>query len=75
MAVQNAPLPVGSDHDMLCFETLTLAPIDSNLIVMDLLDSTERGWLNRYHARVFETHGAKLTDTDKKWLRAVTASL
>ena len=75
VAVQQASLPAGSDRDMLCFETLTLAPIDTNLIAVDLLNGPEFDWLNRYHARVFEVHGAKLKDTDRAWLRSVTAPL
>ncbi len=75
VAVQQATLPTGSDRDMLCFETLTLAPIDANLIAVDLLNSPEVDWLNQYHARVFKVHGAKLKDIDRAWLRSVTALL
>ena len=75
VTVQQASLPASSERDMLCFETLTLAPIDANLIAMDLLTNPERDWLNRYHARVFEVHGAKLNDADREWLHSVTAPL
>ena len=75
VTVQQASLPVGSERNMLCFETLTLAPIDANLIAVDLLNNPERDWLNRYHAQVFEVHGAKLNDADREWLSAVTAPL
>ena len=75
VAVQQASLPEDSDRDMLCFETLTLAPIDANLVAVDLLDNPERDWLNRYHKRVFKFHGAKLKETDRAWLRSVTAPL
>ena len=68
VAVQQTSLPASSERDMLCFETLTLAPIDANLIAVDLLTNPERDWLNRYHARVFEVHGAKLNDADSEWL-------
>ncbi|HEX3954087.1 MAG TPA: aminopeptidase P family protein, partial [Stellaceae bacterium] len=40
------------ERDMLCFETLTLAPIDRTLIARDLLTPAEITWLNTYHARV-----------------------
>ena len=75
VTVQQASLPASSERDMLCFETLTLAPIDANLIAVDLLTNPERDWLNRYHARVFEVHGAKLNDADSEWLHLVTAPL
>ncbi len=75
VTVQQASLPAGSERDMLCFETLTLAPIDVNLIAADLLTNPERDWLNGYHARVFEIHSAKLDDADREWLHSVTAPL
>ncbi|MBN06434.1 MAG: X-Pro aminopeptidase [Rhodospirillaceae bacterium] len=75
VTVRKAALTADSNGDMLCFETLTLAPIDANLIAVDLLTNMERDWLNRYHAQVFEAHGAKLNDADREWLHSVTAPL
>ena len=43
-----------AEREMLGFETLTLAPIDRNLIEPSLLDEDEIAWLNAYHARVRE---------------------
>ena len=37
---------------MLEFETLTLAPIDLDMVDESLLTAPEKGWLNRYHADV-----------------------
>ncbi len=34
------------------FETLTLCPIDTRLIEVDLLSTEEKQWLNNYHERV-----------------------
>ncbi len=57
------------------FETITFAPIDRTLIVADMLDEAERGWLNAYHAQVFETVAPAL-DTDRRaWLEAATAPI
>jgi len=36
----------------LAFETLTLCPIDTRCLEISLLDTTERAWLNDYHATV-----------------------
>lgn len=36
----------------LCFETLTLCPIDTSLIQLDLLEENEKSWLNNYHRKV-----------------------
>ncbi len=40
---------------MMGFETITLVPIDLNLVESSLLTDAERGWLNIYHARVRDT--------------------
>jgi Xaa-Pro aminopeptidase len=62
-------------RDMLCFETLTLAPIDRSLVVGELLDGEEIGWLDAYHARVRQTI-APLVDPDTaRWLATATAPI
>ena len=38
-----------------CFENLTLAPIDKDLINKSLLNKKEKDWLNKYHRRVFKS--------------------
>ena len=48
------PLP-GGERPMMGFETITLAPIDLELVEPALLTEDERDWLNTYHARVRET--------------------
>src|SRR3546814_18901632 len=47
----------GAEKEMLCFETLTLAPIDLALVDTALLDEGEKAWLNAYHARVLGEMG------------------
>ena len=42
----------GQFGDMLAFETLTLCPIDTRCLAMNLLRSDELDWLNAYHATV-----------------------
>jgi Xaa-Pro aminopeptidase len=61
-----------SAREMMGFETLTLAPIDRRLIIIDMLDANERRWLNAYHQRVFETLAPKLDDTTRNWLKRAT---
>ena len=41
-----------NNKNMLTFETLTLAPIDINLINCTLLSKEEKYWLNNYHNKV-----------------------
>jgi Xaa-Pro aminopeptidase len=50
------------------FETLTLFPIDQNLINFDLLTQTEIEWLNEYHQKVYETITPKLNEYEREWL-------
>jgi len=52
----------------LCFETLTLAPFDRRLIEPELLDRSEKEWLNAYHARVLREVGPQLTPELQEWL-------
>jgi Xaa-Pro aminopeptidase len=73
VAVQ--PSEDGSERPMLCFETLTLAPIDRTLIDCDLLDDAEIAWLDAYHARVRETIGPLVDRDTVQWLTAATAPL
>lgn len=57
------------------FETLTLVPIDRNLVAPGLLTADELAWLNDYHARV---RAALLPDMDaetREWLLAATEPL
>lgn len=56
----------------LCFETLTLAPIDTRLIKVDLLTAEERDWLNAYHARVLAEIGPDVDGEVKAWLEQAT---
>ena len=62
----------GGDREMMGFETLTLAPIDRNLIMTNLLTAAERAWLNAYHARIYVTLSPLLDATTRDRLRAAT---
>ena len=65
----------GAEKDMLGFETLTLAPIDRNLVERSLLTEGEREWLNGYHARVREVLGPLVDKKTAKWLAAATQAI
>ena len=58
--------------DFLKFETLTLAPIDTAPIVLEMLSTEEREWLNNYHRRVYESLSPYLEGYEKEWLRKAT---
>lgn len=55
--------------DFLEFETLTLFPIDRNLIEIMLIDERESEWIDDYHKRVFESLAPRLTTEEQDWLR------
>ena len=52
------------------FDTLTLCPIDTRALDIELLDDQERDWLNAYHARVETELAPMLDDLDRAWLHA-----
>lgn len=64
-----------AERSMLEFETLTLAPIDLNLVDAGLLTPPEIAWLDAYHMRVCEMLGPELDGHAKEWLMAATRPL
>ncbi len=73
--VTAATAPRGAERDVLAFETLTLAPIDRNLIEVTLLDTAERAWLDAYHARVRKALSPLVDTKTRAWLKQATAPL
>jgi Xaa-Pro aminopeptidase len=66
------PAEGAAEREMLGFETLTLAPIDRNLIDPSLLDEDEIAWLDEYHARVRETLTPIVDPETAAWLSQAT---
>ncbi|MDR2854300.1 MAG: aminopeptidase P family protein [Prevotellaceae bacterium] len=50
------------------FETLTLFPIDTQLINVDLLTKKEIKWLNDYHTQVYDKLTPNLSGDEREWL-------
>ena len=65
----------GGERPMLGFETLTLAPIDRNLIEPALLSPAETEWLNAYHARVLQAVGPQVDGQVRGWLEEACAPI
>lgn len=65
----------GAEQDMLGFETLTFAPIDRNLVALDLMTDGELQWLNDYHAKTFEIVAPQLSGEPLEWLKQACAPL
>lgn len=65
----------GGDRKMMRFETITLAPIDVDLVEPKLLTAEERDWLNAYHVRVREALSPLVDDETKAWLVNATRAV
>lgn len=57
------------------FEPLTLCPIDTRPIVVDMLSTEELGVLNAYHKMVYDRLSPMLDEEHKAWLADKTRSL
>jgi Xaa-Pro aminopeptidase len=70
-------VPAGNEGfgDFLKFETLTLCPIDTNLIDTSLLRRDEIDWLNAYHAEVARRVMPHVSGAAKAWLEKRTVPL
>ncbi|MFB2550780.1 aminopeptidase P family protein [Ensifer soli] len=71
------PEPVGDgDQPMLGFGTLTFCPIDTRLVVAELMTPEEIAWLDAYHAETREKIAPLLAnDETRDWLTRATAPL
>ena len=54
------------------FETLTLAPYQTKLIIKSMLNKEQREWINNYHKKVYNTLAPSLNSKVKKWLFDMT---
>ena len=75
LVVHDARPVTGGEREMMGFETLTLAPIDLNLVEVSLLTTDERAWLNAYHADVATKVGPALNEEERAWLANATRPL
>lgn len=57
------------------FETLTLCPIDTKPICIEMLSNEERDWLNEYHKTVYEKLSPALSPDLKQWLADKTKAI
>ena len=59
----------------MCFEALTLCPIDTRPVNKDEMSAKEIAILNSYHKKVYEALAPHLDDSDKEWLKNATKSI
>lgn len=57
------------------FETVTLCPIDLNLINKELLNIEEIEWLNNYHSTVYKKLSKHLNENEQVWLKDNTHAI
>lgn len=57
------------------FDTLTLCPIDTRLIIVGMLSVRERAWINKYHHMVFDLLSPHLSEDEQAWLKEKTEEI
>ena len=75
VVVSELPDVPGGERKMMGFETITLAPIDCELVEVKLLTAGERAWFNDYHARVREMLMPLVEGETAAWLEEVTRAV
>jgi len=60
------------EFKFLKFETLTMCPVDLNLVEPSLMTEKEKEWLNDYHRTVQDKLSPHLSDEEKEWLKNET---
>lgn len=74
--IENLILTTPSQYEgYLCSETLTLCPIDKQLITKGLMTDSEIKWFNDYHQIVFDRLSPLLNEEEVEWLKEKCASL
>lgn len=73
--VLNVPAGESEFGEFLQFETLTLCPINTELIEKSMLDEGEKIWLNAYHRMVKERLSPLVEGAAKAWLEKATQAI
>ncbi|MBM5782742.1 MAG: aminopeptidase P family protein [Pelagibacterales bacterium] len=69
--IENLMLVEKFDDKFLCFKTLTLVPIDPNLIDFKMLTYYEKKWLKNYHEQIRHYFFDKLDQEILVWLNLI----
>ncbi len=65
----------GGDRDMMGFETITLCPIERDLIEAKMMTKEELDWLDAYHAQVWRELRPHVTGSQATWLTRACAPI
>lgn len=57
------------------FEDLCFLPIERDAIIPEMLNPSERNWINEYHRQVYDKLSVYLDDEHKIWLKKETAEI
>lgn len=57
------------------FETISYCPLDTRHVIVEMLDTEEKQWLNDYHKMVFDQLEALLDEEEKVWLSQATRAI
>ncbi len=63
---------IGKTDNFLKFETLSLCPLELDLIDSNLLTVTQKEWVNNYHNQVYNTLSPLLKESERVWLENKT---
>lgn len=63
---------LGKTEDFLEFETLSLCPLEHDLINSDLLTDSQKEWVNNYHNKVYNSLGPLIEESERVWLKNKT---
>lgn len=69
--IENLILVEKFNQKFLHFKTITLAPIDYNLIDFKMLTHPEKKWLVEYHLDIYNQLHQDLDSSQKKWLKTI----
>ena len=74
MIVKQAETKYKFDNQIFCtFETVTMVPIDKQLLDLNIMTNDEISWLNKYHQNVYKNILSYMkTEYEKNWLKKAT---
>lgn len=73
--VQTISITTNEFNEFYGFETLTIAPINTAIIVKDMMEKSQIEWLNAYHQDVFEKLSPRLNAEETAWLKEATKAI
>ena len=73
--IENLIICCNTKNNYLCFETISWAPLDVDLIEFSLLEDSEIQWIDNYHAKVYKKISPNLNQEENIWLKSITSPI